>query len=79
MVADKDIIDPPYYQLTSIQPRDVVWSWCGWHGALAHILSYLQRAGHKPNNDVLNDLRKARTWLDFAITKIEEERHCDDA
>lgn len=47
----------------------------GWleHFALGNVYKYLWRAGHKENNTKLGDLKKARTYLDFAIQELENQ------
>jgi hypothetical protein len=65
------VLNPPHYTRLNPEPIDVIEAWgLGWH--LGNILKYLARAGHK--GDELEDLRKARNYLDRKIALIQRER-----
>ena len=56
---------PDHYTHGKIQPLEVIEDWgLGFH--LGNVLKYIGRAGHK--GDALDDLRKARTYLDREIS-----------
>ena len=40
---------------------------------LGNVIKYIWRAGHKSNESLLKDLRKAREYIDFEILRVEEE------
>jgi hypothetical protein len=61
---------PAHYTRLNPEPLDVIESWgLGWH--LGNVLKYIARAGHKGSE--LEDLRKARNYLDRKIAQIERE------
>lgn len=62
---------PPHYTRLSPQPIDVMEAW-GLDFHSCQVIKYLARAGYK--GDRLTDLRKARFYLDRAISKAERER-----
>ena len=70
-MSDKpDLINrPPHYTHSGIETIDVIEAWgLGFH--LGNVVKYVSRAGKK--GDALEDLRKARWYLDRAITALEE-------
>ena len=40
---------------------------------LGNVIKYVCRAGHKPSEDILEDLKKAKTYLSKKISIIEKE------
>lgn len=67
-----DQIRPPHYiQFSEHEPKDVIRSW-GLNFNLGNVIKYISRAGHK-SDDVLEDLNKAKTYLEFEIEAIEKE------
>lgn len=67
-----DQIHPPHYiQFSEHEPKDVIRSW-GLNFNLGNVIKYISRAGHK--NDILEDLNKAKTYLEFEIEAITRER-----
>jgi Protein of unknwon function (DUF3310) len=40
---------------------------------LGNVLKYVIRAGKKPNEPAIDDLKKAREYLTFAIEEMEDE------
>lgn len=54
----------PYEAIKVIQAWDLDFE-------LGSAVKYIARAGKKPNESTLKDLRKARQYLDFEIEKIE--------
>jgi hypothetical protein len=61
---------PAHYTRLNPEPIDVIEAWgLGWH--LGNVLKYIARAGHKGSE--LEDLRKARNYLDRKIAVIERD------
>ena len=60
-----DLIDrPPHYTFSRIEVIDAIEAWgLGFH--LGNVVKYVARSAHK--GDRLNDLKKARWYLDRAI------------
>ncbi|MBC7906906.1 MAG: DUF3310 domain-containing protein [Rhodospirillaceae bacterium] len=52
----------------SIQPVHAIQDW-GLNFCLGNVVKYVARAGRK--GDALEDLRKAREYLDFEISSLE--------
>jgi len=69
MREDHDFVhNPPHYTYSEIEPIDVVEAWqVGFH--LGNVLKYVARAAWK--KDMLQDLRKARWYLDRKIKQLE--------
>lgn len=68
-----DIIAHPshYTDGRKFEPKDVIRDW-GLNFNLGSAVKYISRAGRK--DDILQDLKKARQFLDFEIEAIEKER-----
>ena len=66
------IDDPPHYAELDPEPWSVIYDWFGVAGCLSHVIKYVARAGRKPDNPAVCDLKKARNWLDFLISRLEE-------
>lgn len=66
-----DIINhPPHYTFGKIEVIDVLEDWkLNYH--LGNVVKYVARAEHKGNT--LDDLKKARWYLDRYIRKLENE------
>lgn len=61
---------PAYYERLTPQPIEVIEAWeLGFHAGAA--LKYLARAGYKPGASALEDLRKARWFIDRLIELAE--------
>lgn len=66
----KDAVNPDYYNDTKIAPIDVIEDWgLGFH--LGSVLKYIKRAGKKPGNSEIQDLKKIRWYLDRQISRLE--------
>ena len=66
----KDAVNPDYYNDTKIAPIDVIEDWgLGFH--LGSVLKYIKRAGKKPGNSEIQDLKKIRWYLDRQIARLE--------
>jgi len=67
-----DLINhPPHYVFSAIEPIDAIEAWqLGF--CLGNAVKYIARAAHKGR--LLEDLKKARWYLDREITRLEDER-----
>lgn len=54
------------------EPKDVIRDW-GLNFNLGNVVKYVARNGKKDGNSSLQDLIKARTYLDFEINALTEE------
>ena len=70
---DYDVISHPshYTEGRKYEPKDVIRDW-GLNFNLGCVVKYISRAGRK--DDILQDLEKARQYLDFEIEAVKEER-----
>lgn len=72
-VSDRpvDPIDrPAHYTYSDIEPIDAIEAWeLGFH--LGNVVKYIARAGRKGSE--IQDLKKARWYLDRAIKHLEQE------
>ena len=66
-----DAINPEHYNRLNPQPKDVIRAW-GLNFNLGSAVKYISRAGHK--DDIVQDLEKAREFLNFEIKALKEER-----
>ena len=71
---DKDYIRPDYYggEANIYEPRKVIKAW-GLDWNLGTALKYIERRGNKQGETTLKDLKKALTYIHFAV-EDEEER-----
>lgn len=53
------------------EPKDVIRDW-DLNFNLGNAVKYISRAGRK--NDILEDLEKAKTYIEFEINALKEER-----
>ena len=66
-----DPVNPTHYARLQPQPIEVIESWqLGPHAA--NVLKYLARAGHKDGTPELDDLRKAKWYLDRLLWLAEQ-------
>lgn len=75
--SGNDIIAHPshYTDGRRYEPKDVIREW-KLNFNLGSAVKYISRAGRK--DDILQDLRKARQFLDFEIEALERERSIQD-
>lgn len=74
---DKDVIShPAHYCYSKYEPKDVIRAW-GLNFNLGNAIKYIARAGRK--DDILQELNKAKQYIDFEIEAIEEERKATDS
>jgi len=68
-----DIVKHPshYCDGRKYEPKDVIRDW-GLNFNLGSSVKYISRAGRK--DDILQDLSKAKEFLEFEINAIKEER-----
>lgn len=76
-VSESSIISHPahYTEGRKYEPKDVIRDW-GLNFNLGSAVKYISRAGRK--DDILQDLRKARQFLDFEIDALQKERDIQD-
>jgi hypothetical protein len=60
---------PAHYTATAIEPIDVIEAW-GLGFCLGNAVKYIARAAHK--GALLEDLKKARWYLDREIARLEK-------
>ena len=65
-----DSMNPPHYRASKIEPIEVIEDW-GLGFCLGNVLKYLARHRHK--GTALEDLRKARWYLDRQIAAMEKK------
>lgn len=69
---DKMVKSPKHYtEGRKFEPKDVIRDW-GLNFNLGSAVKYLARAGRK--DDVIQDLSKAKEYIDFEIAAIKAER-----
>lgn len=70
--AKEDVIEHPshYCEGRKYEPKDVIRDW-ELNFNLGNAIKYISRAGRKKNNSLLQDLKKARQYLDFEINYLE--------
>lgn len=73
-VKKDDIIGHPdhYCKGRKYEPKDVIRDW-ELNFNLGNTVKYIARNGRKEGNTVLQDLKKARQYLDFEIDFLEKE------
>ncbi len=70
VIMDEKIDHPPHYNFGKYEPIDVIEDWdLGFH--LGNTVKYIARHQHK--GSPLEDLKKARWYLDRAIRQLEGE------
>jgi len=61
---------PQHYNMGKVEPIDVIEDWnLGFH--LGNTIKYIARAGHKDPNAMIEDLKKARWYIDRHIQTLE--------
>ena len=59
---------PAHYNFSKYEPVKVIREW-GLNFNLGNVIKYVARAGRK--DDIVQDLKKARQYLDFEIEALE--------
>lgn len=68
----KDAVNhPKHYCYSKYEPKDVIRDW-NLNFNLGNTVKYIARAGRK--DDIIQDLQKAKQYLEFEIEALEEER-----
>ncbi len=68
----KDLVHhPAHYCYSQYEPKDVIRAW-GLNFNLGSAVKYIARAGRK--DDILQELNKAKQFIEFEIEAIEKER-----
>lgn len=63
---------PAHYADLEPQPLDVIIAWSLPY-CLGNVVKYIARAGRKPGESALDDLQKARVYLDREIERLSQE------
>ena len=78
-VGEVDLVEnPPHYTHGKYEVKDVIRDW-KLYFHLGNVIKYVARCDHKGNK--LQDLKKARFYLDDEIKFLEEKkggRHCEE-
>lgn len=69
-MSDK-ISAPKHYTFSKYEPKDVIWAW-NLDFYLGNVIKYIARAGRKEDSSMIDDLRKARQYIDFELEKLQE-------
>lgn len=70
--SEDNVNHPSHYaEGRKYEPIDVIEDW-GLDFSLGNAVKYISRAGRK--SDELEDLKKARWYLDYKISRLEGER-----
>lgn len=75
---EKPISHPDYYNLGCIEVIEAIESWGfgeGFNRGCA--IKYIARAGRKDKKTEIEDLRKAMTYLQFEIDRLERQNECN--
>ena len=71
--CDSEIVHPDWYRAnTGHEAIDVIHAW-GLNFCLGNALKYICRAGAKPGQSTLKDLKKSVNYLEMEIARIEKE------
>lgn len=70
-MSDK-ISAPAHYTYGEIEPKDAIRDW-NLNFNLGNVVKYIVRAGRKDGNTILDDLRKAKQYIDFEIEFLEKD------
>ena len=65
------VAHPSHYNYSKYEPVDVIREW-QLNFNLGNVVKYVARAGRKDN--IIQDLKKARQYLDFEIQALEKEQ-----
>lgn len=68
--ADDPINHPSHYQVGGIESITVIEAW-GLGFCLGNVIKYISRAGRKNRTTLVEDLKKARWYLDREIARLE--------
>lgn len=65
------VTQPSHYTFAEIEPLDAIEAW-GLDFCKGNVVKYIVRAGRKATTSELEDLKKARVYLERAITAAEQ-------
>ena len=68
---EQEAVEPIYYKALKHEPIDVIEDW-GLGFLLGSALKYLSRAGKKADNPAIQDLMKARYYIDREIQRLKK-------
>ena len=71
LVTSDMVHHPAHYCYSEYEPKDVIRAW-GLNFNLGSAVKYIARAGRK--DDILQELNKAKQFIEFEIEAIEKER-----
>lgn len=69
-MSDK-ISAPEHYTFSKYEPKDVIYEW-QLDFYLGNVVKYIARAGRKAGSTKIEDLQKARQYIDFELEKLQE-------
>lgn len=70
----KDAVNhPPHYTRGKYEPIEVIEDW-GLGFCLGNAVKYIARAGHKDPAKEIEDLKKARWYIDREVARLEAQR-----
>lgn len=72
-----DPIRPAHYTRSGIEPIKVIHAW-DLNFDLGNVVKYIERMGRKKGNPAIQDLKKARQYLDFEIARREALASADN-
>lgn len=75
-MAEDIISKPNHYCFGKYEPMSVIMDW-GLDFALGNVVKYIARAGKKANNPRIQDLLKAKEYLDREIEYITNGNYID--
>lgn len=67
-----EICHPSHYCFGKYEPVKVIQDW-GLSFCLGNVIKYLARAGRKDGNSKLQDLLKAKQYIEFEIEELEND------
>lgn len=70
-MSENDVIKhPSHYCFSKYEPKDVIRDW-NLNFNLGNAIKYITRAGKKTNNSMIQDLEKAKQYLEFEIEYLK--------
>lgn len=66
------ITHPSHYCFGEYEPVKVIQDW-KLNFCLGNVIKYVARAGRKENNSMIQDLEKAKQYLEFEIENLKEQ------
>ncbi len=69
---NNNITHPSYYCFSKYEPVKIIQDW-ELDFCLGNVLKYVARAGRKDGNPKIEDLKKAKQYLEFEIENLREQ------